>query len=354
MLIEQPTVNFRKLQTIPDQVTSFCTTDSPFEPSTTQEVKKAIGKLKERKAPGPDGVWASDVKNQNNEEIAHELNRMIADRDPRLTEGYIVLILKPAKKQSELTSYRPITILNVRRKLFSTIVLNRIRPILDETTSHLQHAYTIGKSTTDVVLAYKLIKAAADTFEIELDIAGVDMSKAFDTVGRIKLLANLREIGTPESEINIIAVLLSNTTFHIKMGKKVGETFVVNIGVPHGDSLSPKLFTSYLNHALETLEHRRAIVTEEHDYTSGAKSEHDYAILDQIPWPAYIGYADNLDFIGRTRKESQATVLLAEEIFPTYNLKINLAKTEFITIGSENTHPGCLSNIKKKARHAAR
>ena len=344
--IEQLTDHFRKLQTNPHEVTSFCTPDSRFEPIITQEVKKAFGKLKGRKAPGPDGVRASDVKTQNHVEIAHELNRMIADRDPRLKEGYIVPILRPAKKQSEPTSYKSITILNVLRKLFSTIVLNRIRPILDETTSHLQHAYTNGKSTTDVVLAHKLIKAAAETYEIELDIAGLDMSQAFDTVDRIKLPAILREMGTPESEINIIAVLLSNTTFHIKMGKKIWQKFVVIVGVPQGDSLSPKLFTSYLNHALETLEHRRAVVTEEHDYTSGAKSEHDYAILDRIPWPAYLGYAVYLDFKGRTRKESQATVLLAEEIIATYNLKINPAKTEFITIGSENTHPGCLSKIK--------
>ena len=68
------------------------------------------------------------------------------------------------------------------------------------------------------------------------------------------------------------------------------------------------------------------MVTGEHDYTSSAKSEHDYAILDQIPWPAYLGYADDLDFISRTRKESLATVLLAEEIFATFNLKINPSK----------------------------
>ena len=131
------------------------------------------------------------------------------------------------------------------------------------------------------------------------------------------------------------------------MGKIFGEKFVVNIGVPQDHSLSPKLFTSYLNRALETHEHRKAIVTEEHDYTSGPKSENDYATLDQTPWPAYLEYADDLDFIGRTRKESEATVLPAEEIFATYNLKINPAKTEFITIDSENTHPGCLSKIKK-------
>ena len=44
--IEQLTDHFRKLQTNPDEVTSFCTPDSPFEPITTQKVKKAIGKLK--------------------------------------------------------------------------------------------------------------------------------------------------------------------------------------------------------------------------------------------------------------------------------------------------------------------
>ena len=80
------------------------------------------------------------------------------------------------------------------------------------------------------------------------------MLKAFDTVDRIRLLAILQERGTPESVITTIAVLLSNTTFHIKMRKKFSEKFVVNVGVPQGDSLFPKLFTSYLNHALESLE----------------------------------------------------------------------------------------------------
>ena len=60
--IEQLTDHFRKLQTNPDEVTSFCTPDSRFEPITTQEVKKAFGKLKARRAPGPDGVGAIDVK----------------------------------------------------------------------------------------------------------------------------------------------------------------------------------------------------------------------------------------------------------------------------------------------------
>ena len=109
--------------------------------------------------------------------------------------------LSKVEKRQQVVEYlhdTPITILNVHRKLFCAIVLNRIRPMLDVTTSHLQHAYTNGKSTSDVVLAHKLIKAAADTYEIKLDIAGVAMSKAFDTVDRIKLLAILREIGTPE------------------------------------------------------------------------------------------------------------------------------------------------------------
>ena len=69
--------------------------------------------------------------------------------------------------------------------------------------------------------------------------------------------------------------------------------------------------------------------------------------MDQIPWPAYLGYAVDLEFIGRTRKELQSTVLLAEEIFAMYNPKISPAKTEFITIGSENTHTECMSEIKK-------
>ena len=61
------------------------------------------------------------------------------------------------------------------------------------------------------------------------------MSKAFDTLYRVKLMTILSEcIG--EENLNIIAILLSNTKLQIKSGKTKGEAFETNVGVPQGDS----------------------------------------------------------------------------------------------------------------------
>ena len=43
----------------------------------------------------------------------------------------------------------------------------------------------------------------------------------------------------------------------VKNGKILGETFRTNIGVPQGDSLSPKLFTLYLQQALDDVDRLR-------------------------------------------------------------------------------------------------
>ena len=76
------------------------------------------------------------------------------------------------------------------------------------------------------------------------------MSKAFDTVNRLKLI-NMLEPHIPKSEFNLIKLLLQNTTLQVKNGKIKGEKFISNIGVPQGDCLSPKLFTFYLDQVLK-------------------------------------------------------------------------------------------------------
>jgi hypothetical protein len=76
--------------------------------------------------------------------------------------------------------------------------------------------------------------------------------------------------------------------------------------------------------------------------------QHSYnRIPDVIRWPEYFGYADDLDFISKNRKESEALVALAIEVFKDFNLKVNPTKTVFTQITSEKNQRGCIKNTKK-------
>ena len=99
-----------------------------------------------------------------------------------------------------------------------------------------------------LVLAHKFIVTAALNNIIKKIFIGIDMSKAFDTVMRTKLIDIIRNKGIGEGDIEIIKLLLSNTCLQIKRGKEISEKFETDMGVPQGDG--SKLFTLYLNEAL--------------------------------------------------------------------------------------------------------
>ena len=87
----------------------------------------------------------------------------------------------------------------------------------------------------------------------EIYITGKDFSSAFDTIKRSKLIQIINEF-LEEDEIRMIRYLLSNTIVKPKINRASVETeFRSNIGTPQGDSISPILFTIYLEKALREI-----------------------------------------------------------------------------------------------------
>ena len=71
----------------------------------------------------------------------------------------------------------------------------------------------------------------------------LDLSKAFDNLDRGTMIQILEENALAgEDRLRIIIYLLSETTFRVKVGKNISETFKITIGIPQGDALSPVLF----------------------------------------------------------------------------------------------------------------
>ncbi|GFS10574.1 very-long-chain enoyl-CoA reductase [Elysia marginata] len=197
-----------------------------------------------------------------------------------------------------------ITLLNSIRKVLSTIVLNRIRPKIETYISHSQSGFRPNRSTSDVVWAHRWLSAKIlNTPNLQLNITGIDMSAAFDTIDRTLQLKTLREI-INEDELRIVQFLLSKTTLDVKInGTNTTQLFTTNVGTPQGDSLSPVLFIVYSENALR----------------NARSNETPQQVL-----PNEIIYADDIDFVGT----DPPNINDIETSLKNFRLKVNVDKTE--------------------------
>ena len=92
----------------------------------------------------------------------------------------------------------------------------------------------------------------------------VDLEKAFDTVPREMVVATLRWIGVPESDVRMVEGTYEKTTAIVLVGEGASEQFEVNIELREGSVLRPMLFIAVLD-----LINRKTVVKGEgcHDET---------------------------------------------------------------------------------------
>ncbi|GFO27527.1 endonuclease-reverse transcriptase [Plakobranchus ocellatus] len=180
---------------------------------TSNEVRECINKLNNGRAPGKDNICNEYLKHAPpviDEQIANIFNKTFESHEHLdINEGLLITIPKPGKPKGPPSNLRSITLLNSVRKVLSTIVLNRIRPRVEKYVSNSQSGFRPNRSTSDVVWAHRWITAKVlNATEVKVNITGIDMSAAFETINRTKILEILRDI-IDEDELRIIRFLLS-------------------------------------------------------------------------------------------------------------------------------------------------
>ena len=275
------------------------------------------------------------------QEISRTLNE-IADTGiypDDITEGILVPLPKPGKPKGPPENIRPIVLLTSIRKIMAICLTKRIANRLDSHIPASQAAYRHGRGTTEHVFALKILAEKAITADsYELHLLLLDMSKAFDSVKRVILFEDLREI-LEEDELHLLAILLRDVQLQVRVGDVLGKSFKTNIGVPQGDCLSPILFTLYLAKALRQLDAETPSVPpslQDHSYYQQRPSQYRPAELEShnyaIPSPVYFGvalqYADDITWASNNINPITTVERKAPEALERRNLKVNASKTE--------------------------
>jgi hypothetical protein len=99
----------------------------------TREVRKAIARLKNNKAPGEDNIRAKLLKHggQEVEGKVYELIKEIWDKQTMPTDWTMGVICPIHKKNDKLVCdiYRGITLLNTAYKVFAQVLAGRLAPV---------------------------------------------------------------------------------------------------------------------------------------------------------------------------------------------------------------------------------
>jgi len=159
----------------------------------------------------------------------------------------VLLIFKKGDK-TNMTNYRPISLLPVLSKIVEKVLNRQITAKLDE--YHLiddnQYGFRSEHSTEDAVVKFvDHIERMLPHNKFVISIH-IDVSKAFDSCNHEIMSKKLKRIGLSKVALDLMNSYMKDRVQEIWIETECGGRFVINIGVGQGTVLGPTLFKIFI------------------------------------------------------------------------------------------------------------
>ena len=242
----------KQLQNLQSEQTT--TPQSMSSDFTLAELEDAIKRLRNKKAPGKDGVCNEMIRHLG-ETAKQKLLELFNQSwttgifPTAWKEATIIPILKKGKDPKQKTSYRPISLLSCLGKTLERMVNKRLMWHLE--TNNLitkeQTAFRKNRNTEDqlIHLAQSIENAFQDGHKVVATF--IDLTKAFDKVWKQGLLLKLQTAGVKGKMFKWVKSFLSHRMARVKLNGALSQKVTLKEGVPQGGVISPTLFIVYIN-----------------------------------------------------------------------------------------------------------
>ena len=293
-----------------------CLNHSPdfIELIRIEDVKTAVSRLKN--GVGADGVFSTHFKYAN-EQV---LNLVIKFYNSCLIHGHVPAsmlegVITPRLKnkfgdKSDPANYREVMISTNFMKCFEYIILPSL-----ETHCKLSYAQYGYRSNTSTTLAVATLREVIHKYTRGCNAVYscfLDLSKAFERVNHDFINRKLHESTLPTYVINIIKIMLGNSTSCVNYHGNISKSWSVSRGVRQGGILSAHLFSFYVDSIIREI------------------SQEPYGCLLGINKINIQAYADDMVLICPTAKGLRELLLKFSSLMSEHELQINVAKTKVI------------------------
>lgn len=214
---------------------------------TEEELTWAVKLMKDKRAPGYDGIKSEIVKRtfgRMKGVLLDLYNRMLREgKFPGVwKEGIVKVFLKnEGKDPSKIKSYRPVTLLPVLGKMGERMVVKRMKEWMEREglLNRGQFGFTEGVGTVDALLEMRReVEESREKYMIGLFL---DISGAFDSAWWPEVLRVLREWRCPNNVYRLIRDYFIGRKVTLRAGEDEA-TKTITKGCPQGSVIGPLLW----------------------------------------------------------------------------------------------------------------
>ena len=155
--------------------------------------------------------------------------------------GIISVVYKKGDKK-DIANYRPISLLNLDYKIYTTILKNRMQQTLDSIIGENQTAVIKNRTILHTLVTIRDIIDVSNKLNKYSSVISLDFLKAFDRLDWDLIFLALEKFGYGENFIHIIKVCYNNIQSKIKINGLLSDLFTLMRGVRQGCPLSMLLY----------------------------------------------------------------------------------------------------------------
>ena len=291
------------------------------------------------KGAGPSGVTYRMLKELSEESMMRLYDRLCEVwRTLKYPDGWgwRWMVLLPKVVGHTMDEVRPISLVEVIRKCWNSLILKRIGQCLEKEgiLEDGQHAYRLGRGTDSAVIQVLNVLEEAEELATEVYVSSWDTKRAFDTPDKEVLIRSWTRLGVPKNIAEYLismdregkTVLKSNIAQRTMEGEGMGGfggeglgVFKARRGTGQGDVVSPLNWDAFYDIILGAL--RR---------TEG--EEFSFRVADQeLVKMRDLAYSDDLLSVVSTMTALQRKADVVSGFMAIFKMKISVGKLRAFT-----------------------